>query len=280
MLDLTQTYNATLHFLVDAAAMADDFYQRDVQAEYDEMDYDANEQFDDDDVDVGEADIQMENNGYGAADDDDEDDDDESEEVEEEVTGAEGLASVAGFKALLAKARGDGPAPGATEDAAANGDAVADKSGTGKRQAPDLKGRNAKKQKQNDHISKILAATGRKTKTNKHEEEDQSADQANPAVDEAAAPVVPAPMDPSVEVATVGPDGLRILTLEAVRKEIWLNHGKMGSKRLMKIFDVKKKSSAERRENFRKIVKELCTVEQDHVKGNMLVLKQHWSHMG
>ena len=43
MLDLTQTYNATLHFLVDAAAMADDFYQRDVQAEYDEMDYDAND---------------------------------------------------------------------------------------------------------------------------------------------------------------------------------------------------------------------------------------------
>ena len=135
--------------------MADDFYQRDVQAEYDEMDYDANELFDDDDVDVGEAEVQMENTGYGANDDDEDDDDDESEEMEEEVTGAEGLASVAGFKALLAKARGEGPAPG-TEDAAANGDAAADKSALGKRPSKQSNGRDSKRQKQNDHISKIL----------------------------------------------------------------------------------------------------------------------------
>ena len=47
----------------DGLAMADDFYQRDVQAEYEELDYDANEQFDDDDVDVGETEMVQDGGG-------------------------------------------------------------------------------------------------------------------------------------------------------------------------------------------------------------------------
>merc|ERR1711935_1080794 len=58
----------------DGNAMADDFYQRDVQAEYEELDYDANEQFDDDDVDVGETDVVIGESNFSAIDDDDDDD--------------------------------------------------------------------------------------------------------------------------------------------------------------------------------------------------------------
>ena len=103
------------------------------------------------------------------------------------------------------------------------------------------------------------------------------------AVESPAAAPLPPPAAASLDTSAepqMDADGLRILTLETVRKEIWLNHGSMETKRLMKVFDVKKKSSQERRDLFRKIVKDLCSVQHDPVKGNMLVLKQHWSHMG
>jgi hypothetical protein len=78
-----------------------------MQAEYEKLDYDANEQFDDDDVDIGETEVAINTGGYG--DEDDEDDEDDFGELdldEEVVAGAAGLASVAGFKAMLEKARG------------------------------------------------------------------------------------------------------------------------------------------------------------------------------
>ena len=252
--------------------MADDFYQRDVQAEYEEMDYDANEQFDDDDVDVGEAEVQMENTGYGGLDDDEEGGDDDSEELEEEgVSGAEGLASVAGFKALLAKARGESPSPG-SEDAEANGGSASDTKETANGQGRAA----AAKKKENDHISKILAATGKRPKTK--DRRVRAADEAEPDEEEAA-PAAPKDRSSFTDIVTHGPDGLRILSKEAVRREIWLNHGSMETKRLMKMFDVKKKSPPERRALFSEIIKDLCNLQQDPVKGNILVLKQHWAHM-
>ena len=65
----------------DASAMQDDFYQRDVGAEYDELDYDPNEQFDDDDVDVGAEEVLMDDGGGFAADIDDSGSDDDDDEV-------------------------------------------------------------------------------------------------------------------------------------------------------------------------------------------------------
>ena len=69
--------NADSSQVADGMAMADDFYKRDVQAEYEELDYDANEQFDDDDVDVGETEVVVDESGF--ADDDDDDDLDEAD---------------------------------------------------------------------------------------------------------------------------------------------------------------------------------------------------------
>jgi hypothetical protein len=269
--------------------MADDFYQRDIKAEYEEMDYDANEQFDDDDVDVGEAEVQLEESGYGLDDDDDDGDDDLDESEEEDISGAEGLASVSGFKAMLAKARGEGPAvPAAEDNAEANGGSATDKGESTNGQDKDrekvaTKKKRKKEEDGDDHISKILAATGKHPKSDNRaaaaapgqaEEEvhDGNADATqgslpHPSVDDTS----------FAEVATHGPDGLRILTLEAVRREIWLNHGSMEINRVIKIFDVKNKKKPERWTSFKQIIKELCMITSDPVKGRLLVLKQHYA---
>jgi hypothetical protein len=261
----------------DGAAMADNFYQRDVQAEYEELDYDANEQFDDDDVDVGEADVQVETSGYGGFDDDDEDDEDEREDADEEaVAGVEGLASVAGFKLLLAKANGEVPTPAGGEEGDANGPTASNGvSSNGQR-----RGAGGKEETQNDHYSKIMAATGRQRSNKRGDGRPMDVESAGDAA-AVASTSTPTPMDTSAELVNQrDADGLRVLTLEAVRREIWLHHGTMDLKRVMKIFDVRKKSSAERRESFKKIINDLCNIQKDPVKGNVLVLKQHWSHMG
>jgi hypothetical protein len=78
-------------------------------------------------------------------------------------------------------------------------------------------------------------------------------------------------------VVEVDENGQRLVTLEAVRHEIWLTRGKIPMKRLMKIFDVKKKSSADRQTKFKEAVRELCIIQTDPIGGRMLVLKQHYS---
>ncbi|GAX17944.1 hypothetical protein FisN_18Hh154 [Fistulifera solaris] len=235
----------------DGAAMADDFYTRDVKAEYDELDYDANEQFDDDDVDLGESEMVADAGGF--ADDDDEADAlDDDEDEEAEVAGAEGLASAAGFKMMLAKARGELPQLVTAADLRSD--------------AANSRGDKEAGVDADDHISKIMKAAEKAAAEAGHkvnqEPQASAADSAAPAA--------------SIQVDE---HGFRIISLDAVRREIWLNHGQIPMKRLMKIFDIKKKSTAERQAKFREMVKELCTMVNDPVSGRMLVLKQHYSNM-
>jgi hypothetical protein len=245
----------------DGSAMADDFYQRDVQAEYEELDYDANEQFDDDDVDLGESEVVVEGGGY--ADDDDDDDEDEDDLEGDTPSGAEGLATVAGFRLLLAKARGDITPEQAAEAVAAQGDKNKLAEEDAKRWSADA---NRKFKEQPDHLAQIMAAS-EKTALGDNEMTDDKEDP-----EEKKAPVIT-----GVEVDD---NGMRMVTLQAIRREIWLHHGTIPMKRLMKIFDIKKKSSQDRQNKFREAVKELCTMETDPVGGRMLVLKQHYSNMG
>ncbi len=49
----------------EAASMEEGFYQRDVAAEYEVLDYDVEEQFDDDDVNVREDEMMDDGGGYG-----------------------------------------------------------------------------------------------------------------------------------------------------------------------------------------------------------------------
>lgn len=245
----------------DGAAMEEDFYQRDVQAEYDELDYDANEQFDDDDVDLGESEVVVDTGGYG---EDDEDDELEELDVEEEaVSGAEGLATVAGFKAMLAKARGEVPAQSIPGDSsAAAGAANGDKKESLKRPlSPSAESGTKEEAGEDDHMAKIMAA----------------AEKSAAAAKERAAAATASKAESAIQVDE---NGLRIITLDAVRREIWLNHGSIPMKRLLKIFDIKKKSSDERQTKFREVVKELCKMTKDPVSGNLLVLKQHYANMG
>jgi hypothetical protein len=230
----------------DGAAMSDDFYQRDVQAEYEELDYDANEQFDDDDVDVGETEVVEDGEDY-EPDEDDEDDGDR----EEAISGAEGLASVAGFKMMLAKARGE-----------VQQEKLAVESTEGTADAAGKKTDEQRQDEDGDHMAKIMAAAEKSAQAAK--------EKVSAVVDK----------KPAVSAIQVDENGLRIITLDAVRNEIWLNHGSIPVKRLMKIFDVKKKSSAERQDKFREVIKELCAMKTDAVGGKILVLKQHYANMG
>lgn len=240
----------------DGAAMADDFYQRDVQAEYEELDYDANELFDDDDVDLGEGEVADVAGGY--IDDEDEEDVEDLEVEEEEVGGAAGLASVAGFKMLLAKARGEVPADGAASADGANGGEKGDD-----KRPSSPNGTKNKEEQEEDHIAKIMAAADKAAQAAKEKQQKNEAIKSSP----------------TESIVQTDEHGLRVITLEAVRREIWLNHGQIQIKRLMKIFDVKKKSAADRQTKFREVVKELCNMKKDPVGGNLLVLKQHYSNM-
>jgi len=101
----------------EAGAMEEGFYQRDVVAEYEALDYDANEQFDDDDVNLGEDEIMNEGGGYADAAGDDYfysgeefDSDEDWDDFNDDEDGREyGMASSSGLKAMIAKARGNLP---------------------------------------------------------------------------------------------------------------------------------------------------------------------------
>jgi hypothetical protein len=238
----------------DGAAMEDDFYMRDVHAEYEELDYDANELFDDDDVDVGEKEVMNEGENL-EGEDNEEDDDIETLEEEEEVSGIEGLATVAGFKKLLAKARGE---------------IVPEVDLSSKKRSLSA-GSDSKKEGEPDHRTKF---------TNRIMQERKGP--GAPATTTTTAPPPTATtssssaMEPAIQTDE---NGLRIITLDSVRREIWLSLGTIESSRLIKIFSAKKKYGAERSARFKEIVKELCTMVRDPVKGNVLVLKPHYSHM-
>lgn len=252
----------------DGLAMADDFYQRDVQAEYEELDYDANEQFDDDDVDVGETEVVVDGSGFA---DDDDEDDLEEDELDDKPSGAEGLASVAGFRLLLAKARGEITPEQAAE--AAEGAKLKEKQKEEfERRADESKKR--KRNEEDDHLTQIMAAAEKsREEAERKKKEAEAAQEQQPATKQAK-------LNDDATGVQVDENGQRIITLKAVQKEIWLRHGTIPMKRLMKIFDIKKKTSVERQNKFREVVKELCTMETDPVDGRMLVLKQHYSAMG
>jgi hypothetical protein len=231
--------------------MEEDFYMRDVQAEYEELDYDANELFDDDDVDVGEKEVMNEGENL-EGEDNEEDDDIDALDEEEEVSGIEGLATVAGFKKLLAKARGE----------------IVPEVDLSSKKRSLSPGTDNKKEGEPDHRTKF---------TNRIMQERKG-----PAASSTTTTTAPpqaatsSAMEPAIQTDE---NGVRIITLESVRREIWLSLGTIESSRLIKIFSAKKKYGAERSARFKEIVKELCTMVRDPVKGNVLVLKPHYSHM-
>lgn len=237
----------------EAGAMEEGFYQRDVSAEYEALDYDASEQFDDDDVNLGEDEIQDDGGGFagGMLDSDDDvfDSDDLSDEEDDMF---KGIASASGLKAMIAKARGDSPVT-------ANADGVEGQVMT--QGEEDLKGEKV--------INKMLDAA----KKTAEELEKKKAEPTPSGETEQAKPS--SAHEPKAIGIEKDKDGKRLITMEAIRREIWLNNGAIKSKRLMRIFDVTAKNP-ERQSVFKSIVMELCTMKKD-ADGNKLVLKQHYA---
>lgn len=235
----------------EAAAMEEGFYQRDVAAEYEALDYDVEEQFDDDDVNVGEDEMMDDGGGYGGDynDSGDEnllDSDDEDAGSGSDNEALTGMATASGLKAMLAKARGESPVTTSGFDS--TNSSVA---GTGT-SALDTSFENLSGGFSGTESTASLSGMGGMIKKK--------------------------PASPSVlasAVVEMDKDGKRLITLEAVRREIWLNNGAITSKRLTKKFDVTKKNP-ERQALFKTIIMELCTIKKD-ADGNKLVLKQHYS---
>ena len=81
--------------------------------------------------------------------------------------------------------------------------------------------------------------------------------------------------NPSSSGATqLDDDGLRIISKETLRREIWLHNGSIKMRKLAKVYSVSGKSDKERQDRFKRICKELC-----NMKDGMLILKQHYSRM-
>ena len=232
----------------DGMAMAEDFYQRDVKAEYEELDFDANDQFDDDDVDMAEAEVQVDGGGFG----DDEDDDDEYDD-EDDDEDTKGLASTAGLRAMLAKATGE-TKPEA-EPELKEGEKH-DDGPSSRASSPDPEARGGEPAP----LAKVMAAAerSREAAAKKDGNKEKKAKPTGVEIDE---------------------HGQRILSLEAVQREIWLHHGSIPTKQLMKIFNIKSRSAPERKLRFQELVKELCTIKNDPVQGRMLQLKQHYANL-
>ena len=222
----------------EAGAMEEGFYQRDVSAEYEALDYDANEQFDDDDVNIGEDEVMDDGGGFGGNFDSGDDPMSDDEDSDDDV----GIATTAGLKAMLAKARGESPVNEVADGA-----------------APDKAAASQTSNVSEDTVKKSAS------------------------VEQTSAPSgVSKPQPPTTKSSAketsgveIGADGKRKITLESVRREIWLNSGSIKTTKLMKKFDVTKEFPA-RQAVFKKIVFELCTMKKD-ADGNKLVLKQHYS---
>ena len=215
----------------EAGAMEEGFYQRDVSAEYEALDYDVNEQFDDDDVNIGEDEVMDDGGGFGGDYDSGDDmmsDDDSDDDI--------GIATAAGLKAMLAKARGESPVNNEVADGTSTDATAASQSNNG-----------------SEDNSKKTA----------------SSEQSKPP------PSAVKPIAKEAVGVEIGADGKRKITLESVRREIWLNSGSIKTVKLMNKFDVTKEFPA-RQKMFKKIVFELCTMKKD-ADGNKLVLKQHYS---
>lgn len=233
---------------IEAAAMQEDFYQRDVGAEYDELDYDPNEQFDDDDVDVGAEEVVFDESGGFAADIDSDSGGDEEEEADDfDMTGFEaGFATSAGMKAMIAKANGEDIQQPIV--------------------VPMIDRRGLR------HEANVTSGSDRsddEMQSDSPQRETQS--QSDTSVEVAKSPSTTKTTSAGVQLDE---NGLRVITKEAVRREIWLHNGSIKIRKLAKVYKISGKASKERQELFKKVCKELCTA-----KNGVFILKQHYSKM-
>ena len=256
----------------DGSAMASDFYTRDVSAEYEDLDYDPTEQFDDDDQDMGEGEISMIDQGGFVGDGSDDENDDDGEDAGDSSSGG-GLATKAGYMAFMAKTRGEG-----IEENTIGVIPTSQNIAISKKMDPTNLGSNT---------NVTLDKDSNKSSLPNHSNITQKPivrDITKPARSTTAKePLRKKPKHFSTKDAGVAVDasGQRIIDLVSVRKEIWLHNQQIPLKKLGKIFGVSMKSSKERRSAFKACLKELCTVVDDPVEGEKICrLKQHYSNMG
>ena len=234
-------------------AIEDDFYQQDVGAQFDNVDCDLDALFDNNDEYMG-AGAQDDYDLGGFADVEDEESDmEEDDDFDVSAMGTKSFATKTGMKAIIAKANGENIdiptiVPPMTMESKAQRRSGNLSSGSDR--SEDEKESHAPKRKSPDHIN------GASAKEN------------------APAPKKPRTTVPAVNVRQVDEHGLRIISKDAVRREIWLHNCSIPTTQLFKKFKAHGKKFKDRRKVLLDICLELCTME-----GDLLTLKPHFAKM-
>uniref|UniRef100_A0A7S3PU53 Transcription initiation factor IIF subunit alpha n=1 Tax=Chaetoceros debilis TaxID=122233 RepID=A0A7S3PU53_9STRA len=240
-----------------SVAMTDDFYHRDVGAEYNELDFDANELFDDDDVDVGAEEMLDGADMGGFAADIDDDEDDDSELDDDDVL--DGFASTSGLKAMIAKASGENTEGLVPNAISPNGvppvlPLITKKTGP----LSDTNMSSGSDRSDDENKAKINGGNGNTSGLNEDKDAIASA----------------AVHSTNANGVQLDENGLRIITREAIRREIWLHNGSIETKKLARTYKISGKTAKERKQRFFNVCRELC-----NMSNGMLTLKQHFRKM-
>ena len=234
-------------------AIADDFYQKDVGAQFDNVDCDCEALFDNNDEYMGAGEQEDYDAGAFADVEDDDTDGDDEDDLELGSIAARSFATKTGMQAIFAKATGD------NED-------IQNKS--------PILGSDLKSQRKSGNLSSGS---------------DRSDDEIETSSRKRKSPDTVSPMQASSEplrtseqmvraaspaIRQVDENGLRIISKDTVRREIWLHNGSIPTTQLFKTFKAHGKKYKERAKLLSEILLELCTMD-----GEILTLKQHYAKM-
>jgi hypothetical protein len=235
----------------------DDFYHQDVGAQFDNLDCDMDALFDNNDEDMGAGNQDNYDLGGFADVEDEESDVEEEDDLDLGAIATKSFATKTGMKAIFAKAKGE------NVDVQANLPTM----------SMELKG-------QRTHRSGNFSGSERSDDENEMGTSKRISPEPNTTSKvtdsksiSSASKAAPSSLN-NANVRQVDENGLRIITKEAVRREIWLHNGTIPTTQLFKKFKAHGKKFRDRAKGLSEICLELCTME-----GDDLTLKQHYAKM-
>jgi hypothetical protein len=231
----------------DECTIDDDFYQKDVGAQFDNVDCDVAALFDNNDEYMGTG-VQDDYDlgGFADVEDDDSDADDE-DEIDLDAVGKKSFATKTGMKELLAKASGE------AVDTPHN---IRPLDLRNHRKSGNLSSGSDRSEDEKDMVS----PKSKPPELTIAEKETKGASLPSTALN-------------APNAMQVDENGLRIISKDAVRREIWLHNGSLITQQLFKKFKAGKKYP-DRKKVMLQICLELCTIN-----GSVLSLKQHYAKM-
>lgn len=233
----------------DDGEIDDDFYQKDVGAQFEQVDCDLDALFDNNDEDMGAGyQDDIDQGGFADVEDDDSDVEDD-EDLDLGNLTAKSFATKSGMEAYV-KASGDNTELQTNLPTIPVDSKMQRKSG------------NLSSGSDRSEDEKESVSTKRK-----------SPEPSSPSSVSNSVSALPISQNVT-STSTAIINGLRIISKDSVRTEIWLHGGSIKAKELFNKFKVGGKKQKERRKALMDICLELCTMD-----GDTLTLKQHYAKM-